>query len=369
MYPAYENFTSTDFLTDDSFVDHQLLPNQKSTEFWDHWLAAHPEKLPEWEHALYLLDAVRLGLFDYAKTFLSDAVIDELLNQIKATNAGSESKIVRVRWFEGRLKWAAAACLVLSLGIGGLWWKINTVDSIYRQQVAALTSPYIEKVNSTDSIMTFRLSDGSEIELSPDSRLGYSEDFNRENRRVFLTGEATFEVTKNTNKPFLVYASKVVTKVLGTKFMVRAYYTEKDVKVNVESGQVSVFQDSQETENEHPQYKKGLILLPNQQAVFSRQTEEFNKTLVKEPVVLADKHPGSIPFIYDEVPIAKVFGDLEKAYGIPIRFNKEGLEECQLSASLVSESFEEKLDIICKTVKASYQILDGQIIISGGSCK
>ncbi len=368
LNPLYENYFCADFLTDDYFVDHQLQPTRESAKFWDQWLADHPDKQNEFKEAVYLLEAVQLGLFDYARTYLSDALISELLEQINATNAQSENRNVRSLW-QRIPKWAAAACLAMTLGLSGIWWNMRTEDSSYERHTSVLKGTLIERNNTTDLPVTFTLPDGSKIDLGPNSKLGYSQDYNQEDRRVFLTGQATFEVKKDTEKPFLVFANKIVTKVLGTRFRVRAYHGEKEIKVDVESGQVSVFQENKDMENTHSQYRKGLVLLPNQQAVFSLQTEEFNKTLVQNPIILPDGKPEQVQFTYDEVEINDVFTDLEKAYGIPIRFDKEGLAGCQLSASFANMSFEEKLDIVCKTVKATYQRVDGQIIVSGGSCK
>lgn len=365
MKTVYSGYTSSDFLTDDSFIGHQLLPTKTSHDFWQAWLETKPENLGEWEQAIFLLDAVRLGLNDYASTYLPETVIAELLEKIKLTNSGQKE----TRNLKVNVRWLAAASIVIALVVGSMFWKRSGVNSDYQAHVSGLESAFTEKVNTTSKTQLIRLPDGSTAELLPNSKISYAHDFNTTNRRVFLSGEASFEVTKNVRKPFLVYANKVVTKVLGTKFIVRAYETETDVKVNVQSGQVSVYRESADDTKIGKTLHNGLLLLPNQQAVFSRKSEEFSKTLVEEPEILTLPAADKPVFIYDEIPISKVFEDIEKAYGITIRYNKESLEGCQLSASLNHESFDEKLEIICKTVKATYQKFDGQIIINGGSCE
>ncbi|QDK77699.1 DUF4974 domain-containing protein [Spirosoma sp. KCTC 42546] len=372
MRPAYETFSSADFLTDDSFVTHQLTPTPQSTVFWANWLDQHPHRYAHWQQAVDLLKAVRLGLDDYAQTQLSEEAIHALLSRIKQTNAQQETLIVEVpnrRW--ARMGWVAAACVLLALGVG-FWFQLtNAVESPYEKHLTVLKHAFTETINTTTQPQSIHLADGSDVSLAPGSRLSFAADFGKQTRTVYLSGEATFEVTKNPHKPFLVYANEVVTKVLGTKFIVRAFEKETEVRVDVQSGQVSVYRDLAQA----PQTTtasadtKGVLLLPNQQVVFSRQTEQFNKTLVDSPHILATVKKQSVHFSYDETPIARVFQDLKDAYGIDIRFNQEALVHCQLSASLEAESFEQKLDIICKTVGATYEILDGQVIVNGGNCQ
>ena len=366
MKTVYSDFTSSDFLTDDTFIVHQLSPTPGSSEFWQEWLDSKPKNIGEWEQAIFLLNSVRLGLNDYASIYLSKAIISDLLEKIKTTNANQR----QTRNVNTRFRWLAAASVVIGLIGGGLFWMDNNIKSDYNLHVSKLESEFFEKVNASEKIQFILLPDGSRIGLLPHTKISYGHDFNGPHRMVFLSGEASFEVTKNTSKPFLVYANKVVTKVLGTKFIVRAYEAETEVKVNVQSGQVSVYRESADSKTDYGKtLNKGLLLLPNQQAVFSRKSEEFNKTLVEKPEILKSVEADKPTFIYDEVPISTVFQDIEKAYGITIRYNEEGLDGCQLSASLHDESFDQKLEIICNTIKATYQKFDGQIIVNGGSCK
>src|SRR5690606_40982760 len=78
------------------------------------------------------------------------------------------------------------------------------------------------------------LADGSKVTLYPGSEIRYTSDFNIFTREIHLKGEAYFEVASDKNKPFLVYANSVVTKVLGTSFLVKAKENETDVEVLVD---------------------------------------------------------------------------------------------------------------------------------------
>ena len=74
-------------------------------------------------------------------------------------------------------------------------------------------------------------------------------------------------------------------------------------------------------------------------------------------------------FLYTDTPILQILQELKEAYGIEIHYNKEALANCQLTSSMAKESFEEKLNIICTAIGATYDTIDGQIIINGGDCQ
>ncbi|MBD2756319.1 FecR family protein [Spirosoma validum] len=366
MQPNYETFSAADFLTDDAFVNHQLRPTIQSTHFWENWFDQHPNRQREYQQAIDLVTAIRLGLDAYAQTQLPEETIHQLLVRIRETNTQIHKTVVpvrRVAW----MWWAAAACVILALGIG-IWQQISHQTSPYEQQLATLTKTVSEKINTTQQVQIIRLPDQSVISLTPESRVSYSADFGQQNRMVYLSGEATFAVTRDARKPFLVHANEVVTKVLGTRFTVRAFAKENRVRVQVQSGQVSVYHNESSPSTTR---QKGVMLLPNQQVVFNRETAQFDKMLVEAPILVTSPiRPKKAPaFVYNDTPIPQVLQELKEAYGIEIRYNREALASCQLNSSMTNESFEQKLSIICATVGATYDIIDGQVIINGGNCQ
>lgn len=362
MQPDYDQFLSADFLSDDFFINHQLDPTLQSTTFWEAWCKEHPHE--QWQQAVSLLEAIRLGLDAYAQTYLSEETIHQLLIRIQQTNARplkAEVPVARFAW----IKWVAAASVVSAMGI---WWQTKHEVTPYEHRLATLSKTFSEKVNTTDKPQLIRLPDQSVVSLDPNSRLSYPIDFGQKNRVVYLSGEASFSVAKDAHKPFLVLANELVTKVVGTTFRIRAFSKEDQVRVQVLSGQVSVYRDH--ANPAHVQ-QKGVLLQPNQQVLFTRETDQFDKSLVSQPHVI--KAPGqlkkSVAFVYNETPISQVLREVKEAYGIEILYNKEALIDCQLTSSMDGLSFDQKLTIICKTVGATYHIIDGQVVINGGSCQ
>lgn len=66
--------------------------------------------------------------------------------------------------------------------------------------------------------LNLQLADGSKIELNTGSEIYVSDQFNQEDRKLILKGEAFFEVAKNPSLPFEVTAGESRTTVLGTTF-------------------------------------------------------------------------------------------------------------------------------------------------------
>jgi len=360
-------------VTDDAFLNHYLSPTDSSKAFWESWLSNHPEKKEEWLAAQKLIEAVQLGLSEYVRTYLSKEAEESLLQRILITNAESDEKEVkpipiwRQSWFQ-----VMAACFILFLGLKVLYFnKSIQKESVYEKQMAVFSEGKLtEKVNDKTTIDTIKLPDGSLIYLSPNSKISYVNNFGKENRTVYLSGKAVFDVVKMPSKPFYVYANELVTKVLGTKFEVFSFDNEKDVIVKVLSGKVSVYKNPKFDKVTLSNIEKlGVLLKPNQQVTFSREKDFFKKTIVEQPILLIAQHISKPTFIYDEAPVVAVLDEISKAYGVEIIFNREMMQSCQLTSSMEEESLQDKLNIICKSIGATYEIIDAQIIINSKMCQ
>ncbi|MEO6000379.1 MAG: FecR family protein [Chitinophagaceae bacterium] len=82
------------------------------------------------------------------------------------------------------------------------------------------------------------LPDGSHVWLNAASSLRFPTSFTGKERRVEITGEAYFEVTKNANLPFVVQLNTAEIKVLGTHFNIMAYNEENLLKTTLLEGSV-----------------------------------------------------------------------------------------------------------------------------------
>jgi transmembrane sensor len=101
------------------------------------------------------------------------------------------------------------------------------------------------------------LADGTKVWLNAASSITYPTAFAGNNREVKITGEAYFEVTKDSRRPFLVNINNAsAIEVLGTHFNVSAYPDEISVKTTLVEGRVKVTSE-----------KASLTLNPGQQSI------------------------------------------------------------------------------------------------------
>jgi transmembrane sensor len=247
----------------------------------------------------------------------------------------------------------------------------------YLRQAADVVQPgifvgenMVEQRNDGSAPLHVQLSDGSAIVLDAQSSIRYPVRFTDDRREVYLSGGGFFEITKDPQRPFLVYANELVTRVLGTSFTIRAYDREPEVVVEVRTGKVSVF--TQQEMKAGGREKKntrleGVVLTPNQKVVYSREDSKLVKSLVENPSLLPSSGQAET-FEFNDTPMREVFAMLEEAYGVEIVFDEEVMANCYLNALLTHESLEEKLALVCKAVNAHYEVMDTHIIIYGQGC-
>ena len=181
-------------------------------------------------------------------------------------------------------------------------------------------------------------------------------------RNVTLTGEAFFDVAKNPEKPFYIYTQNMVIKVLGTSFRVIAYKGKQSVVVK--SGKVSVYLKEQDLEQ-----SAAKILLPKQVCTYSTQTRQLVTTEYPDSTTIEMETDTKNDYDFEDAPLETVLQALEKMYNLPFHYDRNVFKNCYITISLANESLEEKLEVITKTVEASYSISDYGIIITGKGCK
>jgi ferric-dicitrate binding protein FerR (iron transport regulator) len=136
-----------------------------------------------------------------------------------------------------RLGWSAAAALFLAVGAAVLWRSVDPGANARLAMPLEITVPRGQKA-------LLRLPDGSQVVLAAASKLRYPRDFGSGARELELEGMAYFEVTHHPDQPFIVHARGASTRVLGTKFVIRAYPESSRVEVAVSDGSVSLRADS-----------------------------------------------------------------------------------------------------------------------------
>lgn len=148
----------------------------------------------------------------------------------------SVSLLYRIRPFV-RIAVAAMVLVVCAWGISN-YFEDNESSPIMASVPVPIADTIVrENINQENLVVL--LEDGSKATLTPGSSITYISHFDADKRDVFLKGKATFEVAKDTLRPFTVWADGYSTTALGTIFSVSAHHAEV-FKVNLLSGKVVV---------------------------------------------------------------------------------------------------------------------------------
>ncbi len=359
MNVDYRNYSFEDFSRDESFRRWVLNHDKQSELFWTNWIAQNPESAENINSArafLLTLHEKHIALNDDELAAITDKIAGEKLIKMPI-------------WKTPVFRIAASIALLLGIGFIGMKYYSEKQTTAFLEKITpALTSNYVETENQASETKKIALEDGSVITLYPNSKIRYPKHFSAQVREVYLVGQAFFNIAKNPKQPFWVYTNYISTQVLGTSFMVMALEDEKDVKVEVHSGKVSVYrhEDLEKAKLQKNNELAGIILTPNQSIEYSIADARLLKSISKEPEILVAKTPEY--FVFDETPISKVFTELEKAYGLHIIYDEKNMEKCYLTASFSDESLYEKLNLICKVTHSRYEIVDAQIVIHSNGC-
>jgi transmembrane sensor len=247
---------------------------------------------------------------------LSPEISDKLWNNI---NKNTTSPAVHHSYF----RWmAVAASVVLVVGL--------SLQFILKKQKTSLTSaatvPIANNIsNNTPHKKALMLSDGSTVELSPNSTLSYPENFNSLKRAVILSGEANFTIAKDVAKPFSVTINSVLITVLGTRFTVDSYKANNVTKVILAEGRVMVkIIDSSFQDNKNEYY-----LIPGDVFIFKKVNDSLSARISH---LEKDKDDC---YIFNNRPLDVVFDQLQIIYNTKIIYNK---------AELGNRSFIGKID-------------------------
>jgi transmembrane sensor len=204
---------------------------------------------------------------------------------------------------------SVAAALLLTVSFG--FWAYQQQQPV--RQLAIATQ--------TGTMKKIVLPDGTKVLLNAQGTLRYPEEFRDSVRDVFLSGEAYFEVT-HTGQPFQIHSGKLTTRVLGTSFVVKSYPHDRQSKVMVITGRVSV---------KHSGIKTGVILTPGQEVTSSGNDSGLR--VRKDVDGLTAMAWIKNKLSYRQSPLSEVIDDLRRRYGIRINVD-EHLLQCLIYADV-----------------------------------
>ena len=179
------------------------------------------------------------------------------------------------------------------------------------------------------------LNDGTRVWMNSKSELSYPVAFGENVRRVRLSGEAYFEVTKDSVRPFIVEVDRgFEVKVLGTHFNIKAYDTDDSYETTLVEGKVQVSQG----------HKIKITLEPSEQMVIGKDGR--HEVRVVNTSYYTAWHEGW--FYFNDESLEQVLTMIGRWYDVDFVFVKENLKEITVTGKL--KRFE-NLSVILKMLE------------------
>jgi len=215
------------------------------------------------------------------------------------------------RWVR-RKTWIAVASVIVLLSAGVYMFvrEEHKVPQVGAETVKVSLNTYMNPRGGDQKELI--LADGSKVWLNAASSLKFPSQFDGPERVVELSGEAFFEVTSNSNKPFRVKIKDAEVEVLGTHFNVMAYEDESISRTTLIEGSVRVESGA-----------APVVLKPGEQAEIPYPSPGVVPTIKVVPIantgaVLAWKNGF---FQFDNEDIHTVMRTIGRAYNVEPQFD------------------------------------------------
>lgn len=184
------------------------------------------------------------------------------------------------------------------------------------------------------------LSDGTKVWMNSESRLEYPMTFG-DSREVKLEGEAYFEVTRDTARPFLVHVDGMSVKVLGTEFNVNTHREQK-VQTVLVKGKVEIEADGGQV----------AILKPGEMGELTGKRVEVKRVNIRKYTAWRYGE-----FYFENATLDEIMEELMSWYGMEAVFINQSLRERKFSGVLKrGETVQDILRKIERTTSVHFTI-------------
>ncbi|MEM8965244.1 MAG: FecR domain-containing protein [Bacteroidota bacterium] len=249
----------------------------------------------------------------------------------------------RKRSLYGRLLGVAASVILL----------LSVSIFFYRDIVEETNDPtevsYRTVATERGQKRTVNLPDGSTVRLNYETEIRIPEKFEDNERVVYLTGHAYFEVARDPEKPFIIYTENTKTKVLGTSFDINT--KEKgETEIIVTRGKVAFSEKGQEVNQ--------VMLTVNDRAVLSADKSiSISEVYANRLTAWIDNR-----LVFDDVSLEKIIDILEPWYDVEINVENESLLQERFTYSYENPSIKKLMDSMSGMAGFEYQ-LKGKVVI------
>lgn len=241
----------------------------------------------------------------------------------------------------------------------------EVTDSLFRQQGANIVvqnqgvsyqgdSSVAEECYNTLRVprggeYSITLSDGSIVYLNSESELRYPVKFVGEDRRVYLSGEAYFDVSKDKEHPFSVDVNGSVVKVLGTSFNVRAYADENEILTTLVQGSVRFSAG-----------KESVVLKPGEQAVLNKS----GRVVIKEVDTYLYTAWKNGVFAFEKQRLEEIMNVVARWYDVNIFWENASQKEVTFTGKMKRyDDFSKVVEMLEMTGNTEFVVKENNIFI------
>ena len=320
--------TINDFLDDGSFENWALQNNGTDINFWEFWIANNSDK----EELVNKARDLVLGV-SFDTDFVGAGKVALEWNKLEAKIKAKKFKPKRkVRFLK---QFSAAASLLLLISVG--FYVLNNSSKI------------THKTNFGE-ILNIKLQDGSDVTLNSNSSLSY---YKNESRKVWLSGEAFFQVDKKvvTNAKFWVLTDDLSVEVYGTSFNVNT--KKKKTDVFLEEGSIWL------------KLKNGIdkkMIPGNYISYSSKKNQILEDKNIFNPITKTSWKDGSL--LFENLSLEKAMEKIEESYGFAIVFKEDKSKNILITGAVPITNIDICIKAIEKSVDVTITKKDNSLIIS-----
>jgi ferric-dicitrate binding protein FerR (iron transport regulator) len=363
MTPHSEKISVEELICDASFKEYCLGSNLASQLYWEEWIMSNSHRTQDIQEArevIYILTARQGNRLDQLKQLRAGMSQSESFKEIITNISAAADDPGNNKRPSYRYIGAVAASLLIAVTI---------YLSIPQKQTQSTVSTFEKeiKIQSGEEIRkTSILADGSLITLSKNSSLKFRTNFNTDNREVWLSGEAYFDVKPDKKHPFIVHSLNNDIKVLGTVFNIKAYPGDALSETFLIHGRVEVIP--------HDTRYKSIILTPNQKLItslISGKSSLANQEVHNQVVTISERKDAveEVKWVRNRLnienePLSVIAGKLEDWYGIKIVFDDEEVKNLRYSGVFESESVIKSLEALQLSYPFNFRVEQDKISIS-----
>lgn len=258
--------------------------------------------LQEVEADPYWTDRFREIKNIYALSALTSLPNDPTEGQISYDRFTRKNKRVTTLRLVKRIT-AYAAIAILLVGITHWFTLLQTGKQ--DAEMLSLHVPAGQRLQLT-------LQDGTSVWLNAQTTITYPTRFAGNERKVFIDGEALFDVAKDKERPFLVSSQGIQMRVLGTRFNLFSYPEANHIRTSLLEGSLMVYRESKESES--------ILLKPNEEVIID------NYQMKVEPIKDASYFLWSQGiYSFHEEPLINILQKLELYFDVEIEVKDQSI--------------------------------------------